>query len=79
MTVETKDEMMLKYLDMNTIEVLELYVERYLEDMDTKTLEQVASNMMMTELQETDFKEIVKNIKNYGWEDLLEEDDDELQ
>ena len=76
MTAKTKDEIMLKYLDMNTIEVLELYVERYLEDMDTKTLEQVASNMMMAELQETDFKEIVKNIKDYGWEDLLEEEDD---
>ena len=75
MTEKTKDERMLKYLDMNTIEVLELYAERCLEDMDTKTLVQVASNMMLAELQETDFKEIVKNIKDLGWEDLLEEEE----
>ena len=62
-----------EYEDMNTTEVLELYVERRLDNMDTKTLVQVAFNMMMAELQETDFKEIVKNIKDLGWEDLLEE------
>ena len=53
----------------------EQYVSRCVDEMDTKTLYHLSSDLLLAQLDDMTLEELTQRINEHGWEDLLEEEE----